>query len=125
MESVEQRAKAAMRMIDSEMFGKNKAKTKVHLQTRLFLKMYRGMIAFREIHGHLRIPLRYVIPDGEGFPTDLVGYKLGSLFAAIRSRAHWMHHPYKTVLIDLGIVPMECKVRICDDEVIFLFCSYF
>lgn len=108
---VEKKAKAATQSINKDIFSRSRNKKTIHeFQSRLFLKMFRATIAFQEKHGHLRIPLRYVIPDGEGFPADLIGCKLGNLFSAIRSRAHWMHYPYKAVLVDLGIVPTESKV---------------
>ncbi len=108
---IEKQMKAAVRSINKDIFSRSRNKKTIHeFQSRLFLKMYRALNAFKEKHGHFRVPLRYVIPEGEGFPSDLVGYKLGSLYAAIRSRAHWSHYPYKAILMDLGIVPPETKV---------------
>ncbi len=73
-----------------------------------FEGIYSALEAYKEEHGHLDVPQRFVIPHGDvSYPESLWGMKLGAIVRSIRKNNLFGVH--KDKLLELGIVYREPK----------------
>ncbi|CAN0042984.1 unnamed protein product, partial [Ectocarpus sp. 12 AP-2014] len=78
-----------------------------------------GIGVFFGIHGHSRVPMRFVVPAEEPWPMEIWGHKLGSRIAQMRMTGRWLGQDEKTteerrtVLEQYGF---EWRLRVKDDE---------
>lgn len=76
-----------------------------------FEDLYELFVIYKSIHGNLRIPQKYLIPDGdERYPMNSWGFKLGAQLNAIYTVATWTREGHRQKLIELGILPEESQV---------------
>ncbi|CAN0524096.1 unnamed protein product, partial [Ectocarpus sp. 12 AP-2014] len=63
-----------------------------------------GIGVFFGIHGHSRVPMRFVVPAEEPWPMEIWGHKLGSRIAQMRMTGEWVkkHTLLRTVLEQYG-----------------------
>ncbi|CAM9248048.1 unnamed protein product [Ectocarpus fasciculatus] len=78
-----------------------------------------GIGVFFGIHGHSRVPMRFIVPAEEPWPMEIWGHKLGSRIAQMRMTGRWLGQDEKTteerrtILEQYGF---EWRLRVKDDE---------
>ncbi len=78
-----------------------------------FDDLYELFVIYKSIHGNLRIPQKYLIPEGDQrYPQSSWGFKLGAQLNGIYTVATWTREGNKQKLIELGILPEENQVSL-------------
>jgi hypothetical protein len=73
--------------------------------------LYELFCAYRSAHGHIRIPQRFVIPDGdEAYPAQYWGFRLGAQLNSIHNVATWTKEEYRARLVAVGVLPTPDQV---------------
>ncbi|KAJ1392689.1 hypothetical protein B484DRAFT_340660, partial [Ochromonadaceae sp. CCMP2298] len=63
--------------------------------------LFEGLQTYREIHGDLRIPSKFIVPEEDPWPRLARGLKLGVRVAAIRSAGRYVKdHPERKIQLD-------------------------
>lgn len=91
--------------------------TKIGFDNRHWDHIYSALKLYKQLHGHLRIPANYIIPDNSHeWPRELYNLKLGYRCKNIRYRGDFIKGPgnekYRRLLEEIGFEFHKANRRI-------------
>jgi len=81
-----------------------------------------SLLCFKNLHGHLDIPSKFIVPECSPWPSKALGLKLGSIAATVRQKGTWKEK--KEWLKSIGFEFEHSRVRRWRDDIFPAFKDY-